>query len=134
MTPSRELPRLAIATAIPREVDTLAGGTAAVREGSEARMKAREKYILSRTIKRFVAGRCSRMSLEKYRGHSWGFYIRGGHRGTMHRWEGLTLMTALCQWTSGRSSDDTYLHVNASATIAVHFSSIFGTTQWSDDP
>ena len=51
-TPSSELPRLAIATAIPREVD----GAAAVRERSEARMKAREnlKYILSRTIKRFV--------------------------------------------------------------------------------
>ena len=46
MTPSRELPRLVIGTAIPREVDTLAG-TAAVREGSEARMKAREIYISS---------------------------------------------------------------------------------------
>ena len=43
---------MAIATAIPREVD----GAAAVREESEARMKATEnlKYILSRTIKRFV--------------------------------------------------------------------------------
>ena len=48
MTPSRELPRLAIAIAIPREVD----GAAAVREGSEASMKTREnlKYISSRTI------------------------------------------------------------------------------------
>lgn len=53
MTPSRELPRLVIATAIPREVDST-GGTAAVREGSEAKMKAREKYISSRTIKRLV--------------------------------------------------------------------------------
>lgn len=54
MTPSRELPPLAIATAIPREVNTLAGGTAAVREGSEARIKAKEKYIWSRTIKHLV--------------------------------------------------------------------------------
>jgi hypothetical protein len=54
MTPSRELPRLVIATAIPREVDTLARATAVVREGSEARMKAREKYISSRTIERLV--------------------------------------------------------------------------------
>lgn len=45
-----------IATAIPREVVTLAG-TAAVRSGSKARMEAREareKYISSRTIKRLV--------------------------------------------------------------------------------
>jgi hypothetical protein len=56
MTPSRdsELPRLVIAIAIPREVDALAVGTAAMREGSEARMKAREKYISSRTIERLV--------------------------------------------------------------------------------
>ena len=52
-TPSRKLPRLVIATAIPREVGTLAG-TAEMREGSEARMKAREKYISSRTIKRLI--------------------------------------------------------------------------------
>jgi hypothetical protein len=56
MTASTELPRLVIATAIPREVDSLAAGAAAVRErsDSEARMKAREKYISSRTIKRLV--------------------------------------------------------------------------------
>lgn len=57
MTPLTELPRLVIATAIPREVDPLAAGTAAVRGGSEARMKAslaREKCISSRTIKRLV--------------------------------------------------------------------------------
>ena len=54
MTPSRELPRLVIAIAIPREVDTLSRGAAAMREESEARMKAREKYILSWTIERLV--------------------------------------------------------------------------------
>jgi len=52
-TPPRELLRLVIATAIPGEVDTLVG-TAAVREGREARMKAREKYISSRTIEHLV--------------------------------------------------------------------------------
>lgn len=55
--PSRELPRLAIAIAIPREVDTLAGGAAAARGGSEAKMrtfKARDKNISSRTVERFV--------------------------------------------------------------------------------
>jgi hypothetical protein len=47
---------LVIATAIPLEVDTLAGA-AAVRDGSEAKMKAfkaREINISSRTVKRFV--------------------------------------------------------------------------------
>jgi hypothetical protein len=44
-TPSRGLPRLVIGTAIPREAGTLAAGAAAVRRGSEARMKPREKYI-----------------------------------------------------------------------------------------
>jgi hypothetical protein len=54
MTPSRELPRLVIAIAIPREVGTLAGGAAVMREGSEVRMKAREKYVSSRTMMRLV--------------------------------------------------------------------------------
>ena len=74
MTPPRELLRLVIATAIPGEVGTLVG-TAAVREGREARMKAREKYISSRTIEGLVdAHLWSTMSLERYRGPFWGFY------------------------------------------------------------
>ena len=44
-TPSEGLPRLVIGTAIPREAGTLAAGAAAVRRGSEARMKPKEKYI-----------------------------------------------------------------------------------------
>jgi hypothetical protein len=47
-----------IATAIPREVGTLAGEAAAVRDwSSKAKVKAfkaREKNISSRTVKRFV--------------------------------------------------------------------------------
>jgi hypothetical protein len=45
--------RLVIGTAIPRE----AGGTAAVRKGNEARMKAREKCISSRALKRLTEAR-----------------------------------------------------------------------------
>jgi hypothetical protein len=36
---------LVIGTAIPREAGTIAGGAAAMRRGSEARMKPKEKYI-----------------------------------------------------------------------------------------
>jgi hypothetical protein len=53
-TPSKELPCLAIGTAIPREEGTLAGGAAAVRKGSKVRMQAREKYISSSTLKRLI--------------------------------------------------------------------------------
>jgi len=51
------LPRLVIAIAIPREAGESASGTAAVRKGSDARMKAKEKYILSRTLKRLTGAR-----------------------------------------------------------------------------
>jgi len=49
-TPPRELPRLVIGTAIPREAGTLAGGAAAVRKGSETKIKPREKRISGRTM------------------------------------------------------------------------------------
>ena len=54
-TPFRELLRLVIGTAIPREAGTLAGGAAAVRKESKARTKPREKYI-SRTMNRRLVG------------------------------------------------------------------------------
>jgi hypothetical protein len=53
-TPLRESLRLVIGTAIPREASDSASGTAAVRKGSEARMKAKEKYISSRTLKHLI--------------------------------------------------------------------------------
>ena len=52
--PSRGPSRLVIGTAIPLEAGTFSGGAAAVRKGSEARMKPREKYIPSSTLKRLL--------------------------------------------------------------------------------
>ena len=75
-TPLREPLRLAIGTAIPREANDSASGTAAVRKGSEARMKAKE-YISSRTLKHLTGAHCSntdhRMDLRKYRAIPPGF-------------------------------------------------------------
>jgi len=51
MTPSLGLPRLVIGTAIPREEGSLTSGAAAMRRGSEARMKLKEKYISSSGIR-----------------------------------------------------------------------------------
>ena len=53
-TPLRGSLRLVIGTAMPREADDLAGGTAAMRKGSEVRTKTREKYISSGTLRQLV--------------------------------------------------------------------------------
>ena len=45
---------MVIGTEIPREVCDSASGTAAVRKGSEVRMKRRERYILSGTLRQSV--------------------------------------------------------------------------------
>ena len=67
---------MAIGTAIPREANDSASGTAAVKKGSEARTKAKE-YISSRTLKHLIGARCSntdhRMDLRKYRAIPPGF-------------------------------------------------------------
>lgn len=47
---------MVIGTAIPREVGDSASGTAAVRKGSEVRMKTRERYISSGTLRQLVGG------------------------------------------------------------------------------
>ena len=47
---------MVIGTAMPREADDLAGGTAAMRKGSEVRTKTREKYISSGTLRQLVGG------------------------------------------------------------------------------
>jgi hypothetical protein len=56
-TPLRELPRLMSGTAIPREVGNSAGGAATMRKRREARTKAREKFIVSRTLNRLTGAR-----------------------------------------------------------------------------